>query len=69
MQYLHHLTPFINVDFLVKNLNSPWAKEGPKLVHKVVSCPTAYLAKWLLVWHLTKDHDILAFIPTSNSIN
>jgi len=69
-QYLHHLTPFINVHFFVnQNSNSPWAKEGAKWVCKVVGCPTTYLAKWLLVWHLIKDHDIPTFIPTSHSIN
>jgi hypothetical protein len=27
MQYLHHLMPFVDVDFLVdRDSNSPWAK-------------------------------------------
>jgi hypothetical protein len=56
MQYLHHLMPFIDVDFLVdQDSNSPWAKEGSQWVCKVVG----FLATWLLVQHLTKDHDML----------
>ncbi len=47
MQYLHHLLPFVDVNFLVdQDLNFPWAKEDSRWACKVVGCSATFSATW-----------------------